>query len=160
MKFLGILATAVLVLAPSFAFAANSTQVFASVEFVESNGNAVGQGLVVSDLGGFWNIGSDNAYPAVVCTSSTRTLKAVTLFSGYRIGYTLDGSSVIFTVKKYAVNVPPESAYEQRSSCRSVLPTQHVLVNKTYRVDVGATDKSIKPPDGSVMKYSISAEAS
>lgn len=147
---------AALVLGSPCALAASPTQVFSSIEFVEPNGSAVGQGLVISELGSFWSVGHENGYPAIVCTSSTRTLKAVTLFSGYFLEYKLEGLSVVFNVKKYGVSVPPESDYDQTASCRSVLPTQRVLVDQTYRVHVGATNQSIKLPDGSIMKYSIS----
>lgn len=156
MRLRSIVITVALVLGAPCALAASPAQVFSSVEFVEPNGNTVGQDLVISNVGSFWSAGQENGYPAIVCTSSTHTLKAVKLYSGYFLEYKLEDSIVEFTVKKYAVSVPPSSDHDQTTPCHSVLPTQRVLVNETYRVHVGATNQSIELPDGSIMKYSIS----
>ncbi|MGB5851386.1 MAG: hypothetical protein WBG85_03725 [Rhodanobacter sp.] len=144
----------------SVAMAASPPQVFASVSFTEPSGNAVGQGIVVTDAPGFLDIGHQNGYPAILCTASSRSLKAVTLFSGYVIDYALDGKDVVLTVKKYAVHVPPEAAYNVTKTCTSATPQQQTLVNKTYRLPVGTSNQSVKLPDGSVMKYSVSGLAS
>lgn len=145
---------------PSIALAAPPPQVFATVTFAEPGGNAVGQTLVVTTIPGFLSVGHQNGYPAILCTPSSRTLKAVTLFSGYIVTYALAGDDVELTVKKYSVSVPPDTAYNTAETCKSVLPQQHTLVDKTLRLPIGVSNQTIKLPDGSVMRYSVSGAAS
>lgn len=160
MKLQRVLIAVLIATGSSAAFSATPTQVFASVAFVEPNGNAAGQDFVVSEVSTFVRVGHEQSCPVIVCSASTRTFKAVTLFSGYLVEDKLDGSSVVLTVKKYAADVPPASAYDQSTTCRSVLPSQRVLLNQTYHLQAGISDQVILLPDGSTMKYSISGQSS
>lgn len=160
MKYLYMAVAILAVVGSPAAMAASHPQVFASVAFTEQSGNAVGQGIVVTDAPGFLNIGHQKGYPAILCTGSTRSLKAITLFSGYIVDYALEGKDVVLTVKKYAVRAPSESAYNVTSTCTSAVPQQRTLVNKTYKLPIGVSNQTVKLPDGTIMTYSISGLAS
>lgn len=148
------------VLSTTPVMAEDVSHVFANITFIEPNGTSVGQEVVVSSAPSMFIRGSENGYPAVSCKSSSRTLKAVSLFSGYVVEHKLEGDTVVFAVKKYEVAEPGQAEYSSSDTCNSVMPEQQLIVDKRYSVPIGVDGQIKDLPDGSIMKCRISEETS